>query len=242
MKKPVPAKAQTGFLLLKTKGSGTSTAGLKSTTGHVLLAHGAGGHQDHPHMLDLAASLTQSGLIVHRFNFPYREHGRGFPDRMPVLTECFRAHGQRILKKEKPGFLILAGHSMGTRAALALAAEGFPCRGLILFSYPLHPPGHPEKPRLDHLDALRVPVLGLSGTNDAFCTPSLMNAMVKGLAGGKAGRGAVRKSKHQWTQHWIEGADHGLKVAKKSGRSRAEVLAEIEAACRDWLLGARLHA
>lgn len=233
MKKPVPAKAQTGFLLPR-----PAKTGLESQIGHVLLAHGAGGHKDHPHMLDLSVSLARAGLIPHRFNFPYRAEGRSFPDRMPMLTECFRDHAQRLLKREKPDFLILAGHSMGSRAALALAAEGFPCRGLILFSYPLHPPGHPEKLRLDHLDALRIPVLSLSGTNDTFCTPALMDKTVKGMAGGKTGRTAGRriaKPTNQWTHHWIEGADHGLKVAKKSGRSRAEVLAEVEETIQAWM-------
>lgn len=201
--KPAPAKAKAGFLF------------------PVILAHGAGGHKDHPHMLDLAEALAAAGLSPHRFNFPYRAEGRSFPDRMPVLVESYRAEAERILAGKKPGSLILAGHSMGTRAALALAAEGFPCRGLILFSYPLHPPGHPEKLRLDHLDGLRIPVLIVSGTKDAFCTPKLME---------KAWSGAKRR-----THHWIEGADHGLKVPKASGRSRAEVMAEVTEACREWL-------
>lgn len=188
---------------------------------HVILAHGAGGSKDHPHMLDLAESLTAAGMVPHRFDFPYRAHGRNFPDRMPVLVERYRVEAERILAREKPASLILAGHSMGTRAALALAAEGFPCRGLILFSYPLHPPGHPEKMRLDHLDGLQVPVLLVSGTKDAFCTPKLME---------KAWSGAKRR-----THHWIEGADHGLKVPKRSGRLRADVMAEVAAACRAWL-------
>jgi uncharacterized protein len=253
MNKPVAAKARTGFLLPKThkagktKKSGAPTAGSRSSwaktvktgpeslIGHVLLAHGAGGHKDHPHMLDLSVSLARAGLIPHRFNFPYRAEGRSFPDRMPVLTESFRKQAEKILKQEQPDFLILAGHSMGTRAALALAAEGFPCRGLILFSYPLHPPGHPEKLRLDHLDVLRVPVLTLSGTNDSFCTPALMDGTVKGMVGGKTGRVSGKGKKPRWTHHWIEGADHGLKVAKKSGRSRTDVLAEVEAVCRAWL-------
>lgn len=174
-------------------------------------------------MLDLADALSAAGLVPHRFNFPYRAQGRSFPDRMPVLAESFRAEAERLVAKEKPKFLVLAGHSMGTRAALALAADGFPCRGLILFSYPLHPPGHPEKPRLDHLDGLPVPVLIVSGTKDAFCTPKLME---------KVWSGAKRR-----THHWIEGADHGLKVPKASGRSRADVMDEVAAVCRDWLAG-----
>ncbi len=208
-------------------------------------------------MLDLASALGSAGLSPHRFNFPYRAEGRGFPDRMPVLTESFRAAAQRVVDEVKPDYLILAGHSMGTRAALALAAEGFPCRGLILFSYPLHPPGHPEKLRLDHLDALKVPLLTLSGTSDAFCSPKLMDAAVEKqakLAAEKAAKKATKRdakmaaeqaakqtakipSGRKWMHHWIAGADHGLRVAKKSGRTRSDVLAEVEAVCRDWLAG-----
>jgi uncharacterized protein len=178
-------------------------------------------------MLDLDAALASTGLKPFRFDFPYRAEGRSFPDRMPVLVESYRSVADRILKKEKPSFLILAGHSMGTRAALALAAEGYPCQGLILFSYPLHPPGHPEKLRLDHLEGLSVPVLSISGTRDTFCTPKLMDKAIKASASAAPAR--------RWTHHWIEGADHGLKVAKSTGRTRADVLAEIRAACGEWL-------
>ncbi|HKP97210.1 MAG TPA: alpha/beta family hydrolase [Fibrobacteria bacterium] len=67
----------------------------------------------------------------------------------------------------------------------------------------------------------------LSGTRDAFCTPALMDrALVSAAA-----------SEPKWTHHWIEGADHGLRVPKRSGRSRADVLAEITAVCRKWLAG-----
>ena len=231
---PASAKAKAGFLLSGAKAAKPATTskaaqpthagkpGKAKSSGHVILAHGAGGHKDHAHMLDLSGALAAAGLAPHRFNFPYRDEGRSFPDRMPVLVESYRAEAERILAREKPESLILAGHSMGTRAALALAAEGFPCRGLILFSYPLHPPGHPEKLRLDHLDGLRVPVLIVSGTKDSFCTPKLME---------KAWSGAKFR-----THHWIEGADHGLKVPKASGRSRAEVMAEVAEACREWLV------
>jgi predicted alpha/beta-hydrolase family hydrolase len=191
----------------------------------VLLAHGAGGHQDHPHMSDLAAALSGAGLVPHRFDFPYRVEGRNFPDRMPVLVASFRENADRI--KAGPDRLLLAGHSMGTRAALALAGEGYPCRGLILFSYPLHPPGHPEKLRTDRLGGLSVPVLSFSGTRDTFCTPALMDEALASAAA----------SAPKWTHHWIEGADHGLNVPKRSGRGRDEVLAEITAVCRKWLAG-----
>lgn len=196
---------------------GRHRAGKAMSKSLALLAHGAGGHKDHPHMLALAAALEAAGLKSRRFDFPYREEGRSFPDRMPVLVERYRKEAKAAGK----GPLFIGGHSMGTRAAVSLAAEGFPCRGLILFSYPLHPPGHPEKLRLDHLADLRVPVLSISGTKDAFCTPKLMEKTVGKLRG--------------WTHHWIVGADHGLTVAKASGRTRVEVLEAVAETIRAWL-------
>lgn len=168
-------------------------------------------------MLALAEALASAGLKPIRFNFPYRDEGRSFPDRMSALVERYRKEAGRFGGK----LPILAGHSMGTRAAVALAAEGYPCRGLILFSYPLHPPGQPTKLRLDHLNDLRVPVLSISGTRDAFCTSKLMDKAVGGF--------------RNWTHLWIEKADHGLNVTKASGRTREEVLGEVAAAIRDWL-------
>ena len=182
-----------------------------------MLAHGAGGHKDHPHMLALAEALASAGLKPVRFNFPYRDEGRSFPDRMPVLVERYRAEAARSGGKSP----ILAGHSMGTRAAVALAAEGHPCRGLVLFSYPLHPPGQPGKLRLDHLQDLRVPVLSISGNRDTFCTPKLMDKAVGGI--------------RNWTHVWIDKADHGLTVPKASGRTRGEVMTEVAEAIAAWL-------
>jgi predicted alpha/beta-hydrolase family hydrolase len=176
-------------------------------------------------MLALADMLKAVGLVPHRFDFPYRAEGRNFPDKMPVLIDAFRKAADAAVKKAKPRFLILAGHSMGSRAALALADEGYSCNGVMLFSYPLHPPGKPETLRRDHVDTVPVPVLSLSGNRDAFCDPSRMGETLK----------LRPKGASVWAHHWIEGADHGLTVPKKSGRTREDVLEEAARACRDWL-------
>jgi predicted alpha/beta-hydrolase family hydrolase len=179
---------------------------------------------DHPHMLELAAMLEAVGFVPHRFNFPYRAEGRSFPDKMPALIEAFRKAADAVVEKEKPRFLILAGHSMGSRAALALSDEGYPCAGVMLFSYPLHAPGKPEKWRRDHVDTVPAPVLSVSGNRDPFCVPERMEETLK----------LRPKGASEWTHHWIEGADHGLTVPKKSGRTREDVLDEAAGAIGAW--------
>ena len=111
---------------------------------------------------------------------------------------------------------------MGGRVASLLAADGFACDGLLLAAYPLHPAGQPEKLRDAHLPALRCPVLCFSGTRDPLCTRDLMSK-------------SLEKVTAPWTQHWLEGADHSFRVLKSSGRTEADVDAEIGAAAREWL-------
>ena len=166
-------------------------------------AHGAGGHKDDRGMLALAEALGGVGLEVVRFDFPYRERGSKRPDPMPVLKAS-------IAKLSSPTSII-GGRSMGGRAASMLAADGFPCRGLLLFAYPLHPAGQPEKLRAAHLADIRVPVLCFNGTRDPLCRKDLMEKHVPAA----------------WDMQWLEGADHSLKGAA--------VLEAIAKETRRWL-------
>ena len=142
-----------------------------------------------------AAALEARGIEVVRFNFPYRERGSKLPDRMPELKAAFAAVVEPLRGNRK---LILGGRSMGGRVATLLAADGFACDGLLLFAYPLHPAGKPEKLRDAHLPAIRVPVLCFNGTKDALCTRELMDRALKIVT-------------TRWDMRWIEGADHSLK-------------------------------
>lgn len=137
-------------------------------------------------MLALAEVLSGIGLEVVRFNFPYRQKGSRRPDPMPVLKAAIAELGKDA---------IIGGRSMGGRAASMLAADAFPCRGLLLFAYPLHPAGQPEKLRVAHLPDIKVPVLCFNGTKDALCRRDLMEQHVPAA----------------WNMQWLEGADHSLK-------------------------------
>jgi predicted alpha/beta-hydrolase family hydrolase len=187
-----------------------------------VFAHGAGGHMADRGMLALTARLRGGGFGVVRFNFLYREKGRGRPDPMPRLKECIAAVASHARREIAPRALILGGRSMGGRVASMLAADGFPCDGLLLLSYPLHPAGKPEELRDAHLAKIQVPVLCLNGTRDALCQRGLMERVVARLGKG-------------WTMHWLEGADHSFRVLGSSGRSDEQVLDEAGKTCAGWV-------
>jgi uncharacterized protein len=187
-------------------------------------AHGAGGHRDDGGMRRLAKALEPRGFDVLRFNFPYVEQGSRRPDPMPVLKKFFADQVENARQENAGRRLIIGGRSMGGRAASMLAAEGFACDGLLLAAYPLHPAGKPEKLRDAHLPRIRCPVLCFSGTRDALCERGLMEA-------------ALRKVSAPWTMHWLEGADHSFHALKSSGRTDAQVDAEVGETAGRWLAG-----
>ena len=184
-------------------------------------AHGAGGNMNDRSVLSTANALRGRGFGVVRFNFLYKERKSGRPDPMPKLKECYTAVAARVREEVEPGRLVIGGRSMGGRAASMLAADGFECDALLLLAYPLHPPGKPEQLRDAHLPAIKVPVICFNGTRDPFCTPSLMDMVLKRLG-------------PNWEMHWVEGADHSFHVLKSSGKTDAEVMNEIADAAATW--------
>ena len=185
-------------------------------------AHGAGGNMNDRGTVQTAEMLRSRGIGIVRFNFLYKEKGSGRPDPMPRLKETVAAVVGRTREEINPRMLIIGGRSMGGRAASMLAADGFECDGLLLLAYPLHPAGQPEKLRDAHLPAIRVPVICFSGTRDALCQRSLMEA-------------ALKTVKTKWEMRWVEGADHSFHVLKSSGRTDAEVMVEIANFAEAWV-------
>ena len=187
-------------------------------------AHGAGGNMNDRGLVQTANALRERGLGVVRFNFVYKEKKSGRPDPMPRLKECYAAVVARARQELNPKTLIIGGRSMGGRAASMLAADGFECDGLLLLAYPLHAPGRPDQLRDAHLPAIKVPVICFNGTRDPFCTPSLMEEVLKRVT-------------TKWEMHWVEGADHSFHVPRASGKTDVQVVAEIADASRAWLSG-----
>jgi len=181
----------------------------------VLLAHGAGADMHHATLTTVADALADARIPSLRFNFPYRAAGRRAPDRPPVLEAAVRDAAAELARRTKLPLdrIVYGGRSMGGRiGSIVAAADG--ALGLVLLGYPLHPPGHPEKLRVEHFAKLRMPVLFVSGTRDAFGTPTELKRHAK-------------KIKGPVSFHWIETGDHGFKPLKSSGLTVDGVLAVV---------------
>jgi predicted alpha/beta-hydrolase family hydrolase len=197
-----------------------------SSAGVFLCAPGAGGNFRDRSMLALSGVLTAQGLGVVRFNFVYRELGRRYPDPMPRLTACFTAVAASVRQKLAPDLLLVGGRSMGGRAASVAVAQGLNAGGLLLLAYPLHAPGKPDSLRDAHLAKITIPTLCFNGTRDAFCRRDLMENVIARL-------------EPRWTMHWLDGADHGFHVLKRSGRTDEDVLHEVADATLAWISSLR---
>lgn len=145
----------------------------------VLWTHGAGSDREHPQSVMLEERL--SPLPVRRINFPYRDKpGKRPPDRAPVLLESLYAQLDRFCDELGVGTerIVIGGRSMGGRICSMAVADGLAVAGLVLVSYPLHPPGKPEKLRTEHLPQITVPSLFVSGLRDPFGSPEELQAAI----------------------------------------------------------------
>lgn len=143
----------------------------------VVLFPGAGSSSRHPALLAIEESLAP--MAVARIDFPYRKAGKSFPDKTPVLVKCVRDEVRAFASQLRvdTSRIVIGGRSMGGRmCSMAITDQDDPLdvAGLVLVSYPLHPPKKPDQPRTAHLDRIEVPVLCISGTRDDFGSPEEM--------------------------------------------------------------------
>lgn len=185
--------------------------------GALLLAPGAGSGRDHPTLVAIEHAVAP--LPTARIDFPYRRHGRRAPDRAPTLVACLVAEATALAERSGvgPAAVVLGGRSMGGRMCSMAVAEGLPAAGLVLLSYPLHPPGRPDKLRTAHLPAIDVPCLFVGGTRDPFATPAELEAATTAVPG-------------PVTHVWIDGAGHEVKDIPSAPRQ-----VQVVAAVADWL-------
>ncbi len=137
----------------------------------LILTHGAGSNRNAPLLVALANALGESGTYVLRYDLPFRQerpHGPPRPadaarDQLGLRAEVLK------IRESKGGKIWLGGHSYGGRQASMLAAEAPGLvDGLLLLSYPLHPPKKPEQLRTAHFPKLETPALFVHGSRDPF--------------------------------------------------------------------------
>lgn len=164
-----------------------------SLAGAIVLTHGAGSNCQAPLLVAVAKAFAAAGIIALRCDLPYRQkrpHGPPFPgeaarDRQGLknAVEALRAwyaneegaHRDAPLRR-----MFLGGHSYGGRQGTMLAAEEPALTsGLLLMSYPLHPPNQPSRLRTDHFPALRVDALFVHGVRDPFASSEEIEKALK---------------------------------------------------------------
>lgn len=205
----------------------------------LLLAPGASAGREQPALVAIDEAVSALGLVVDRIDFPYHLAGRRRPDPPAVLIETVAAAARslaaRSLAARSPAArtpaaragkvaaveastasLVLGGRSMGGRICSMAVAEGLAAAGLVLVSYPLHPPGRPDKLRTDHFPRLNVPCLFVSGSRDPFASRSELQGATRAIVG-------------PVTHVWVDG-DHALKRrdAKVASHVAAWMLALME--------------
>jgi len=150
----------------------------------LVLAHGAGGNCQMPLLVAAAEAFAATGVTVLRCDLPFRQRRpKGPPS--PAGAAADRAglkQAAAAMRELARGRVFLGGQSYGGRQASMLAAEEPElAAGLLLLSYPLHPPGRPKRVRTEHFPRLAVPVLFVSGTADPFGTPDELRAAISAI-------------------------------------------------------------
>lgn len=149
----------------------------------LVLFPGAGSTRDHSSLVAIEQRLVPKPVT--RVDFPYRRAGRRAPDRAPVLVECVVDEVRSFAKthRSRTTSLVIGGRSMGGRMCSMAVAEGLGVKGLVLISYPLHPPAKPENLRIAHLPSIEVPTLFIHGTNDPFGSPDELKKYARKIPG-----------------------------------------------------------
>lgn len=208
-----PEKGEVSAILMQPAGA----------THLLVLGHGAGADMRASAMQNIAENLATRGIATFRYNFPFKEHGRGGVDSPKVATATVRSATAAAHKLEPKLTLLAGGHSFGGRMTTTAQSESplDDVKGLVLFSFPLHVPNQPSDTRAAHLSTIKIPMLFLTGTRDALNDLALFHPVIRRL-----GRHA--------TLHLLDTADHSYKTLKRSRISDEDVFAEMARVTSEW--------
>lgn len=189
----------------------------------LVMGHGAGAGMQHPGMETLATGLAAQGIATFRYQFPYMEQGRRFPDPLALRLATVGAAIEEAARLHPELPLLAGGRSMGARMSSTWVAEnpGSRVAGLVFFAFPLHPPDKPGTARARHLNDLDIPMLFLQGTRDKLADLDYLHPVCERL--GERAR-----------LHIVEGGDHSFAVLKRSGRDPDEVFEELGDTIQRW--------
>jgi uncharacterized protein len=153
--------------------------------GVVVLTHGAGGSRESALLKRLCDEWARRGWLAVRYNLPYRRRRpKGPPSGSAATDRAGIAEAVELARTLADGPLIAGGHSYGGRiTSMAVADNELTADMLTLFSYPVHPPGKPEKPRTEHLPRITVPTVFTHGSSDPFGTINEVQAAAKLISG-----------------------------------------------------------
>jgi len=211
------------FLATPEKGKVSALLLRPAEASHLLvLGHGASTNMRHPTLQTIAERLAESAIATFRYNFPYVEPGGGGRSQ-PVCLATVRS-AIATAREAVPDLPILAGgHSFSGRMTSTAASEAplAHVRGLVFFAFPLHQPGQPDTKRADHLAAVTIPMLFLSGTRDDLAHLDKLRPVCQ-----KLGKNA--------TLHLLDTADHGFRVLKRSRKSDEDVFDEMARVASAW--------
>ncbi|MFI5802340.1 alpha/beta family hydrolase [Streptomyces sp. NPDC051561] len=186
----------------------------KRAWGVLALGHGAGGGVDARDLQALAAALPQDGVTVALVEQPWRVAGKKVAPAPKTLDAGWHGVWPELSKSGLP--VVAGGRSAGARVACR-TATGLGAHAVLALSFPLHPPGRPEKSRESELTGAGVPTLVVQGAKDPFGRPEEF----------PDGTRVVQ----------VPHGDHGFAVPKRADISQEEALAVITAGAREWLQG-----
>jgi predicted alpha/beta-hydrolase family hydrolase len=191
----------------------------------VALTHGAGADCQSKLLVEMSNALAESGFTVLRFDLPFRRerpHGPPSPANAARDRDGLR-RAVSIMRERKNKQVFLGGHSYGGRqATMLISEEPQLADGLLLFSYPLHPPRKPNQLRTSHFPRLTTPTFFVHGTRDPFGTTTEMNSALELIPGSHA-------------MLEVDGAGHDLLPKKTANELPSHVVNEFSKFLKEFV-------